>query len=253
MLKFDPRSKLPSLLLVDDDLVSREVTATLLTMSGYSVLAADSGEAALALLGRGEAAPDVILMDAQMPGLSGVALIASFRQRSPADVYVISASVPPADVAAAADATLLKPFCAEQLARLLDTRRPAAPDRNHDLLEPSVPVICVETLAQLRVMMPPRAVREVFTAVLDDLHKRAQLIDAAIVRRDLAEVRRLGHAIKGGCGMAGALEAARIGAMIENLPALSEGNQLDNGRALLGQLRAATEKLERMLESEFSV
>ena len=31
-------------LLIDDDLVSREVTATLLTMTGYNVHTADSGE-----------------------------------------------------------------------------------------------------------------------------------------------------------------------------------------------------------------
>ena len=37
MLSFDDRRKLPSLLLIDDDMVSREVTATVLTMSGFLV------------------------------------------------------------------------------------------------------------------------------------------------------------------------------------------------------------------------
>ena len=37
-------------LLIDDDLVSREVTATVLTMSGYTVHTAVSGAAALEML-----------------------------------------------------------------------------------------------------------------------------------------------------------------------------------------------------------
>jgi HPt (histidine-containing phosphotransfer) domain-containing protein len=52
--------------------------------------------------------------------------------------------------------------------------------------------------------------------VVADLGKRAQSLEAAIARGDAAEVRRIGHAIKGGCGMAGALQAARIGPYLKN-------------------------------------
>ena len=51
MLSFDDRRKLPSLLLIDDDLVSREVTATVLTMNGFLVTTAEDGPSALHLLG----------------------------------------------------------------------------------------------------------------------------------------------------------------------------------------------------------
>ena len=44
---------LPTVLLIDDDMVSREVLATILTMSGYSVHTAVDGSAALSLLGEG--------------------------------------------------------------------------------------------------------------------------------------------------------------------------------------------------------
>ena len=54
MLNFEARRKLPTLLLIDDDLVSREVTATVLTMNGYTVHTAVDGTAALEMLdGRG--------------------------------------------------------------------------------------------------------------------------------------------------------------------------------------------------------
>ena len=91
---------LPILLIIDDDMVSREVMATMLTMSGYLAHTAADGEAALGLLATGECVPGVILMDAQMPGLSGIPLIEQLRARSQAQLYVVSASDAP-DTAAA--------------------------------------------------------------------------------------------------------------------------------------------------------
>ena len=51
---------------------------------------------------------------------------------------------------------------------------------------------------------------------------------------------------------AGALQAARVGAMFEGISSESESNHLDNSMALLGDLRAAARNLERMLEAELS-
>ncbi len=104
MFERTPQNALPLVLLIDDDLVSREVTATVLTMNGYTVHTAEDGAAALALLtaARRQAAgalrPDVILMDAQMPGLSGTQLIAELRARSWARIFVVSGSNPPPEV-----------------------------------------------------------------------------------------------------------------------------------------------------------
>jgi HPt (histidine-containing phosphotransfer) domain-containing protein len=95
-------------------------------------------------------------------------------------------------------------------------------------------------------MMSEPAVRQIYAAIVADLGRRIALLEAAIARKDLAEIRRIGHAIKGGCGMAGALQAARIGAALE-----SPGNHLDNSPALLDNLRGAAASLERMLEVEF--
>ena len=51
MLNFETRRKLPTLLLIDDDMVSREVTATVLTMNGYTGhTAADGWPVALEML-----------------------------------------------------------------------------------------------------------------------------------------------------------------------------------------------------------
>lgn len=247
MLDFDARQKLPTLLLIDDDMIGREVMATVLTMNGYHVYTAESGLQSLEHLQAGVCRPDVILMDAQMPGLSGVELIHALRERTSASVYTISASQPEEAVTEAADGFLLKPFDANLLSELLRSHRRVRPEGESLLAAYDEPVVNQETLAQLRVMMPARAVREIFVAVVVDLHRRAKAIGEALERADLAETRRLGHGIKGGCGMAGAAEAARIGALLES------SDDLDNSRALLCDLSAATERLERMLEAEFTV
>jgi CheY-like chemotaxis protein len=241
------QNALPRVLLIDDDLVSCEVTATVLTMSGYTVHTAEGGAAALALLtaADGQTAPlqpDAILMDVQMPGLSGTRLIGELRMRTQARIYLVSGSYPPPEVTAAADGFLLKPFDAETLGKLLADGKPdAAPS----LLDANDPVVSAEVLAQLRQLMPEAAVRKVYEAVVADLDRRIDALSSAMDKGDVAEVRRIGHAIKGGCGMAGALEAARLGALLE-----SGDNQLGNRVALLNDLRTAAQRLKNMLDAE---
>jgi CheY-like chemotaxis protein len=261
MHDFAPPPELPTLLLIDDDMVSREVMATVLTMTGYTVHTAASGEESLELLGSGGCIPTVILLDAQMPGLSGIRLIEQLRSRCPARIVAISASKAPDEVIAAADGFLLKPFAADALQKLLEGREPqTAPTAaspaptilEKPALDPTAPVVNPETLAQLREMMPETAVKQIYQAIIADLYKRLAALEAAIAKGDDAEVRRIGHSIKGGCGMAGALQAARIGALLQtDAPESANRNQLDNSTALLGDLRIAARNLESMLEQEF--
>ena len=234
------------MLLIDDDLVSREVMATLLTMEGFTVHTAEDGPAALALLDCDLKKKKIILMDTQMPGLSGLDLIAALRQRSQAPILAISAS-PPADaLRAATDGFLLKPFPVSAVMEFLDQRAQAEEPAADPARLPDEPVISPETLAQFRSMMPPSAVHEIYAAVVADLHTRIPAIHAALNAGDAVEVRRIAHAIKGGCAMAGAVQAARIAAQLE-----ADGNQSDNSTRLLADLRLARRYLERMLEMEF--
>ena len=239
-----------ALLLIDDDQVSREVMATVLGLSGFTVAMAVSGEAAIESLEEGKSVPDAILMDAQMPGLSGTELIAELRARTGARIFVVSGSNPPPEVNAAADGFLLKPFDAETLGKLLESggqpREPSLPS----LLDANDPVVSEEVLAQFRQLMPEPAVRKVYESVVADLAGASTRSPSAIAKGDGAEVRRIGHAIKGGCGMAGALEAARLGAMLESGSYPTGDNHLDNREALLRDLRTAARRLKNMLDVE---
>jgi DNA-binding response OmpR family regulator len=240
MLGIGEKHELPTILLIDDDLVSREVIATVLTLHGHMVHTADTGDAALETLAT--VTPDVILMDAQLPGLNGTALIGELRKHSQARILVISGSPASDELTAAADGFLLKPFGPGDLQRQLTDQasKPATAASAED------PVVNYETLAQFRQMMTESTVREIYVALLTDLEKRTTGLESAIAAGDKEEVRRLGHAIKGGCGMAGAMEVARLGAFFE-----SKSDQLDNCAVALQELYSATRKLERMLEKEF--
>jgi CheY-like chemotaxis protein/HPt (histidine-containing phosphotransfer) domain-containing protein len=243
MLGIGASRDLPTVLIIDDDMVSREVMATVLTMTGYTIHTAPQGEEAIALLDGGSCKPDVILMDAQMPGLKGPGLVKELRARSAASIYAMSGSDVPDDLKRAVDGHLSKPFGPEALQQLIEQHHPPA------AVEPQgdVPVVNTETLAQLRGLMSPKAVREIYTAVVEDLGKRVAAIGRAMAAGDGQEIRRLGHAIKGGASMAGAMQVSRVGAKLE-----AEGDELDNVPALLEQLRAAEANLRRMLDSEFS-
>jgi DNA-binding NtrC family response regulator len=79
----------PLLLLVDDDTAFRTVMAAELSRSGYDVRTAASGEDALAVCAQVE--PQVILLDLQLPGISGLDVLKSLRERhAPGEVVMLT-------------------------------------------------------------------------------------------------------------------------------------------------------------------
>ena len=250
MLGISTTRKLPNVLIIDDDMVSREVMATVLTMSGYTVQTAEGGRESISLLELNTFSPDVILMDTQMPGLSGAALIEQLRAHSEATIYAISGSHAPDSVVNGVDGFLLKPIGPEALQRVLekhafDLRPAAAPGSSAVSAQP--PVISHKVLGQMRDMMKEAAVREIYHAVLADLEKRQTALQTAVEAGNTVLVKRIGHSIKGGCGMAGALEAAAVGELIE-----AGGDNLEYIRSIFPLLEAVTRNLKRMLDAEFS-
>jgi CheY-like chemotaxis protein len=254
MLDFITQHDRPAVLLIDDDLVSREVMATMLTMGGYPVQTAPDGAQALDLLDRKSCTPAIILMDAQMPGISGLPLIEQLRARCKARLYVISASSTPEDVKAAADGFILKPFPPETLTHLIEEQEAQARPSVKARLDPEEVIVDPHTLAQLRGMMPDKGVRQIYEAIVADLGRRTTALKIAILDAQWTEARRIGHAIKGGAAMAGALQIARLGSLIET-GALehSNVNQSDNSSVILAELAAAALNLQRMLDAEIKV
>jgi chemosensory pili system protein ChpA (sensor histidine kinase/response regulator) len=67
----------PVVMVVDDSLTVRKITARLLEREGYRVLTAKDGLDALAQIG--EALPDVMLVDIEMPRMDGFDLVRNLR------------------------------------------------------------------------------------------------------------------------------------------------------------------------------
>lgn len=78
------------ILAIDDDPQIRELLALLLSQAGHQVTTARDGEDALRLANRGDAGPDLILADNNLPGaLSGVQAAKELRTRLDRDIPVI--------------------------------------------------------------------------------------------------------------------------------------------------------------------
>lgn len=104
-------------LVIDDDVMSREVLTCLLEDAGLVVDSVESGESALEHLQDRAILPTVVLADVQLPGLAGPALAAALRSACPGGTLVIamSGSQPAAEVVEAFDRFLLKPFDPSEL------------------------------------------------------------------------------------------------------------------------------------------
>jgi two-component system, cell cycle response regulator DivK len=103
------------ILIVEDNEQNRKLTRDLLQVHGYLTIEAETGEDAIALAAT--RAPDLVVMDIHLPGMSGVDALAQLRA-APATralpVVAYTASVMPQDrneiMAAGFDAFLSKPI-----------------------------------------------------------------------------------------------------------------------------------------------
>jgi CheY-like chemotaxis protein len=103
------------ILIVEDDLSTREVLEMALSGEGFAVRTAPHGADALALIG--QQAPSLVLLDTCMPVMDGWEFLQTYRD-SPgphAPVISLTASATPID----ADATLAKPFDLDELIDLV--------------------------------------------------------------------------------------------------------------------------------------
>jgi CheY-like chemotaxis protein len=110
----------PSVLIVEDDVLLRLVTAEDLRAAGYGVIEASNADEAMTILDSGVPI-DLVLTDIRMPGsMDGLALAAFIRQRWPELKILVASGERPGQAAlAAADAFLPKPYdSAGILARL---------------------------------------------------------------------------------------------------------------------------------------
>ncbi len=114
----------PTVMIVEDDAATRRLYRFLLTNSGYTVIEAEDGQAALEKFA---AQPcDVIITDMNMPRMGGIDMVRTLRQRN-IGVYVIMVTAfgtPDTEkhaFRAGVNEYLTKPFDFEELERRVQT------------------------------------------------------------------------------------------------------------------------------------
>jgi CheY-like chemotaxis protein/HPt (histidine-containing phosphotransfer) domain-containing protein len=246
-------------LIVDDDPVMGELLDALLTVEGYRVTRAHSGEEALQVAREGTPQPDVILCDIQMPGMRGgelakILAAARTERTLPASSVIVamSGSSPHADELESFDGLLRKPFSVEDFteavaqAQRQTAVRIAAETEGAETEQASIgnstarlPPLDDNIFERLKSKVGSELLRQMYAMTLADVRTRLERIADAVGRGDEPTVRQEAHTIKGSCGMLGALELQALAAATEG------GSPVDT--SALADFDSACKRLQRML------
>ena len=202
-------------LLAEDNPVNVIVAKALLVKAGHDVTVVGNGRAAVEALERERF--DVVLMDVQMPELSGLDATRVWRAREKDDgrprtpIVALTAHAFAEDqrrcLEVGMDGYLAKPLDAPALLRTLDEiagARPRDPEVAEEVVEEGELAPPPEEApgfdrARLLELMgdDPAAAREVAQVFLDDRGRLLDALDDALRRGDPAAVRAAAHSIKG--------------------------------------------------------
>ncbi len=231
------------ILVIDDDEVMRELLTALLEAEGLHVATAASPDAAVGAVREEAQLLDVVLTDLRMPGVDAPAMLRSLREAMSTSTRLIGMSGSDAapEETALLDAFLLKPFSVEDLLKL--AQRAGAPQSSESLgtVQRDIAVLDEAIYARMAKALPKKALRELYELTLDDVAKRTLLLRDAAAAGDSATCKSEAHAMKGGCGMVGAMELRAIASDIETGPPVDT--------TVLNEIDAAAARLRRMLNA----
>lgn len=241
-------------LIVDDDPVMGELLDALLTVEGYRVTRAHSGEEALQVAREGTPKPDIILCDIQMPGMRGGELANTLVAERKAGtlpgssvILAMSGSSPRNDELQSFDGLLSKPFSVTDFTQAVAQARGRTAVRiSSEIKEPAnksssgrVPPLDEKIFEQLKSKVGSETLRQMYDMTLEDVLIRLDRISDAATRQDQPTIRQEAHTIKGSCGMLGALELQAMAAATEG------GSPVDT--SALADFDSACKRLQRML------
>jgi CheY-like chemotaxis protein/HPt (histidine-containing phosphotransfer) domain-containing protein len=231
----------PRVLLVDDDIIVLELVSLMLAAQGIEVVRACGGPEGLQALQGMSPLPDVVLVDYQMPELNGADLaryIKSLPEPRPRVIGMSASPLPPGDLAQF-DQFLPKPLDQDLLqAAIAGTATPKQTTPSTALpaaLDPA-------TLQKLQALMPPQALRELFTVYVDDTRGRIAELERCNQTGDSEAFRRCAHALKGAASMAGVPGIAAIAARLE-----AGQVSYEEYERLFQQMRNACDDVERSM------
>ena len=209
-------------LVIDDDELSREVLGLLLSGEGYEVESASCGEDALAELAGPGAKPDAVLMDLQMPGVSGEGLARLLRRACGPEMRLLAMSGSRSGLGESEvfDAFLLKPFSMGEFGATLErleVRAARVEPRQAAVTPEADEVLDAQIFNGFAGMMSAGPLKELYGVCLTDAVKQMEAMREAATIGDDAAFRKNAHAIKGSLGMVGARELQGMCALLEEM------------------------------------
>jgi two-component system, cell cycle sensor histidine kinase and response regulator CckA len=104
-----------TILMVDDEDLMLTMGQTVLSTFGYKVLTANSGQAALDIISKGDKTIDLVITDLVMPAMSGRELVERLRKISPVIRILCTSGYVPPPAQTDESAYLQKPFTSQEL------------------------------------------------------------------------------------------------------------------------------------------
>jgi signal transduction histidine kinase/CheY-like chemotaxis protein len=215
-----------SVLVAEDNPVNQRLAVELLQRRGHRVTVAETGTAVLDALSG--AAFDVVLMDLQMPGMSGLEATAAIRERERGrgghlEIIAVTAHAMPGDrercLAAGMDGYLTKPLNRQSLyAAIEHTHEPlsAAPAAPLPASEPALVPFDRPAVLE-RLDGDEQLLEDLIGLFLDDAPLLVRSMRTAIDTGDAASLRGAAHRLKGAAGNLGANEVAEHARALEAL------------------------------------
>ena len=124
----------PSILVVDDELLIRDLLYDFFSSQGWDISVAENGEKALEIIRSKKI--DLVLTDIKMPEMDGLTLATLVNQSHPGIPVVVMTGYPSVDTAVSALRNkvadyVIKPFNINQLFKLVESKIDEKKDENH--------------------------------------------------------------------------------------------------------------------------
>ena len=245
------------ILLVEDNLVNKEVTTAMLEAIGCEVLAVENGRLALDRLGTERF--DLVLMDCQMPIMDGFEATRRIREREESangggrevervPIVALTAHAMQGDrekcIAAGMDDYLTKPFTKHEMALLLEEwlgEEGFAPAARS---ERSVNPDALRDLVGLEKNGSPGLLERVVDAFVPSSTRLSAQIGEAIKASDPAGMAAAAHTLKSSSAQVGGV---RLSAIAKEIEALGRSGSIDGARALFDALALELESVHEEL------
>lgn len=240
------------ILLAEDNIINQKLSTRILRSQGHAVVVVADGREAIAALGR--KAFDLILMDVQLPGMSGLEATAAIRKREKetgAHVPIIATTADAMQgdrekcLEAGMDAYISKPIRPTEIFRTIATVLPDFAPSATDLLPAStLPDVLDERALLSQVGGDIKLLRQLITIFLADSPRALAQIQKAIRGGDLEAIRKTAHAFRGSVSIFAAPAAVRSAVELETL--VREGDLVRIKKAFVG-LKKETARMRRKL------